>query len=101
MQTAFLTVYGSPFLQQRSQQMLIEHISWRTDALPHEGSIEIVNGSFAVASESERVRHVARSVFTQIEGMLAVVRMIRVAVRHYHLRDRNSPEDLHEESVDS
>jgi hypothetical protein len=41
--------------------------------------IEVIDRSFAVAAKSEAVGQVASAIFTQIEGMLALVRKFRVS----------------------
>lgn len=43
--------------------------------------IEVVDSTLAVAAETKAVGHVASAVFTEIEGVLALVRMFRVATK--------------------
>lgn len=58
----------------------------------HKRSIEIVNRALAVTAQAKRVCHVATSVLSQIEGMLPLMRMFRVAIRHNHFGQREPPE---------
>lgn len=53
-----------------------------------------MNCALAVATHCERVGHVASTIFTEIKGVLPVVWVVRVAVRHNHFSQRNAPEDL-------
>lgn len=55
--------------------------------------IEVVNDTLAVAAESQRVGKVTSTVFTEIKGVLALVRVLGVAIRHNHLRERKTVED--------
>lgn len=50
----------------------------------HEG-IEVVDGSLAVTAKSETVGQVTSTVLSEIEGVLALVRVLGVAVGDNHL----------------
>jgi hypothetical protein len=41
--------------------------------------IEIMDGSFAIAAEGQAVSHVASTILSEIEGVLALVRVLRVS----------------------
>lgn len=58
-----------------------------------EGSVHVVDCSLAVAAQGEAVCHVSASVFAEIEGVLAVMRVLGVAVRDNHFRERESVKD--------
>lgn len=59
----------------------------------NKGSIHVVDGALAVTSQRQTVGHVATTVLTQVEGMLALVRMLRITVRDHHFCQRETVED--------
>jgi hypothetical protein len=61
--------------------------------LVDERGVHVVNGSLAVTAQRQAVGHVSTTVFTQIEGVLALMRVLRVAVRHDHLGQRQAVHD--------
>ena len=58
-----------------------------------EVGIHVVDSALAVTSQGKTVGHVAATVFPQVEGVFAVVRMFRVAVRDDHLSKGEAVED--------
>ena len=50
----------------------------------HKGGVHVVDRTLAVAAESEAVGHVAASVFAEVEGVLAIMGVFRVAVGDDH-----------------
>jgi hypothetical protein len=56
-------------------------------------SIEVFDRTFAIATCRQRVRHQTHAVLANVKGVLAVMREIRVAIRHDHLRNAQAVED--------
>ncbi|KAJ8104750.1 hypothetical protein OPT61_g10590 [Boeremia exigua] len=54
--------------------------------------VHVVNRALAIAPQTQRVGHVATAILSQIKRVLALVRMLRVSIRHHHLRQRQAPE---------
>jgi hypothetical protein len=94
MQIAFLMVYGSPFLRVISWCSLTG-VNITRNSLPDERGIKVLDRPLAVAAHAERVGHVARAILAQVKSVLAVMRVVRVAVRDDHLGKRDTPEHLH------
>ena len=46
--------------------------------------VHVMDRAFAVAAESKGIGHIAASVLTQVEGVLSLMRVLRVAVRDHH-----------------
>lgn len=59
----------------------------RSSGTIDEMRIHVVDDTFAVATQSEAVGHVAASILTEVEGVLALVRMLRVSVRYHHFSE--------------
>jgi hypothetical protein len=55
--------------------------------------VEVVDDSFAVATESQRVGHISCTVFAKIKSVLALMGMLRRAIWNDHLREGQSVED--------
>ena len=55
--------------------------------------VQVVDASLAVTTQAQRVGHVSATIFTQIEGMLALVRVFWVAIRDDHFGQRKSVKD--------
>lgn len=55
--------------------------------------VHVVDAAFAVTAQAQRVGHVAAAVFAQVERVLALMRVLRVAVWNHHLGERKSVED--------
>lgn len=58
-----------------------------------------MNGALAVASQGERVGHVAAAILPKVEGVFPLVRMFWIAVRYDHLRQRQTPKDRSNSTV--
>lgn len=52
-----------------------------------------MNDTLTIATKSKRVGHVASSIFAQIEGMLSLMGMFRVAIWYHHLSERQPMEN--------
>jgi hypothetical protein len=50
-----------------------------TAVASRELGIEVVDGALAVAAQGQTVGHVASAIFAEIEGVLALVRVLRVS----------------------
>lgn len=57
-----------------------------------EVGVHVVDSSFAVASQAERIGHVSAAVFAEIEGMFPLVGMFWVSVGDDHFSQREAPE---------
>ena len=58
-----------------------------------EGGVDVVDCAFAIAAQSETVGHVPTAVFTEVEGMFALMRVFRVAVGDDHLGEGETVEE--------
>lgn len=56
------------------------------------GSIHVVDGALAVAAEGKTVGHVATAVLSQVESVLALMRVLRISVGDDHLCERETVE---------
>ena len=65
----------------------------RRASFVNEISVHVVDGALTVTSQSETVGHVAAAVFTQVEGMFAVMWVFRVAVGDNHFGEGEAVED--------
>ncbi|EEQ41672.1 hypothetical protein CLUG_05799 [Clavispora lusitaniae ATCC 42720] len=70
----------------------ILHRQWVT-GLVGEMSIHVVDHTLTVTSKSKRVGTVSRTILTNVQSMLSLVREVRTTVRHNHLRQRDSVEE--------
>ena len=55
-----------------------------------EGGVQVVDRALAVAAEGEAVGHVAPAILSEVEGVLALMGMLGVAIRHHHFRQREA-----------
>lgn len=58
-----------------------------------EVGVHVVNGAFAVTAETQTIGHVSATIFAEIEGVLALMRVLGVAVWHDHFGQRQTVED--------
>lgn len=49
--------------------------------------LHVVNGSFAIASQGKTVGHISSTILAQIESMLPLMGMFRIAIWYNHLRE--------------
>lgn len=59
-----------------------------------ESRIHVVDCTFAVAAEGQAVGHVAATVFAQVESVLALMRVLGVAIWNHHLGQGQPVEDV-------
>lgn len=57
--------------------------------------VKVLDRSLAIAAHAKWVGHVARTILAQVEGVLAVMRVVGVAVWDHHLCERDTPEHLY------
>jgi hypothetical protein len=74
--------------------MQLDRSSIPENLLPNERGVKVLDGPLAVAAHTERVGHVASTILAQVECVLAVMRVVRIAVRNDHLCKRDTPEYL-------
>jgi hypothetical protein len=65
----------------------LDRYSFIQHSLPDKRGVKVLNRSFAITAHAERIRHVARTILAQVKGVLAVMRVVRVAIRDDHLRE--------------
>ena len=65
----------------------------RSSSTVDEMSVEVLDRAFAVATQGKTVGHVAASVLPEVESMLALMRMLRITVRHHHFSEGQPVED--------
>ncbi len=64
----------------------------RVPVAVHKVCIQVVDHTFAVAAKSQRVSHVSGTILADIQGVLSLVWVVRIAVRNNHLRERDPVE---------